>query len=71
MKVRVTIDVDRKDRLLIGTANDGELGTVATREQIVEYIETAYEVSIQPARAEFDKETKAIVAQIRDTMGLS
>lgn len=68
MKVRVTLDIDDTDRMIIGLAVHGR-HVQATREELVDTVVGAYEKSMLPARAAWKKRNDAIVAEITAALG--
>lgn len=63
MKVRVTLDIDDGDRMIIGLAIHGE-HIPATREELVDTVVGSYEKAMLPARVAWRKRNDAIVAEI-------
>ena len=68
MKVRVTLDISDQDRLILGLAEHGVFGKQASREFIVSYIGSMYELSMRKGREEFDFRTREIIELIESSI---
>jgi len=69
MKVRVTIEVDDRDRYIIGGAIDGTMIRPATRDELDDFIVRCYEGAMEQPRVKEEKRTEEYVASIRESLG--
>lgn len=69
MQVRVTIDVDPTDRIIIGAANEGTFRN-ATREELQNFITDAYDTALNEPRKAYQAMVGSTVAAIKDALGL-
>lgn len=65
MKVRVTTELTDADRLMIGAALNGKMGTPATHEECTRYLEYIIGRGLSPLRRKWEIETKEIIEAIR------
>ena len=66
MKIRLTIEVTDKDRLLFGAKLHGKL-TPATREEIIEVVLASVDETLAHDREVFDKHTEEIIKAIKQS----
>ena len=68
MKVRVTFDITDADRKIIGLKRNGEFED-ATREELVEEIEHAFDIHMHGPRETYEEVNDQIKRQILEGLG--
>lgn len=68
MKVRVTLEVSDADRLIIGLKRQGKY-IPATREEIVEEVEHAFDIHMHEPRKAYDEANEQIARAILGSLG--